>query len=115
MTLMTGAELFTGNTALVTMATLEGKAEPDQLAKSWIASYAGNFVGSVALAALVFLGGTLVGGGASVGASIAKTSLSFKAAFVRGILCNWLVRLRRAGQHRSQWLRSRRPESESPP
>jgi len=91
MTLMTGAELFTGNTALVTMATLEGKAEPDQLAKSWIASYAGNFVGSVALAALVFLGGTLVGGGASVGASIAKTSLSFKAAFVRGILCNWLV------------------------
>ena len=30
-------------------------------------------------------------GGASVPVAVAKTSLSFKAAFVRGILCNWLV------------------------
>ena len=38
-----------------------------QLAKSWIVSYIGNFVGSVAFAYLVFLGGTLgPAGGASV-------------------------------------------------
>jgi formate/nitrite transporter len=91
MTLMSGAELFTGNTALVTMALLEGKATASQLVKSWTASYAGNFVGSILLAALVYLGGTLVGGGASVGVAVAKTSHSFTTALVRGILCNWLV------------------------
>jgi formate/nitrite transporter len=91
MTLVTGAELFTGNTALVTTALLEGKASLGELIKSWSVSYTGNFVGSLALAALVAAGGTLVGGGASVGAAVAKTSLPFKTALVRGILCNWLV------------------------
>jgi len=91
MTLLSGAELFTGNTALVTMAMLEGKASGDQLAKSWVASYAGNFVGSLLLAALVFLGKTLAGGGAAVPVAVAKTSLDFVPALVRGILCNWLV------------------------
>jgi formate/nitrite transporter len=91
MTLVTGAELFTGNTALVTTALLEGKATVGQLLKSWTASYAGNFVGSLLLAALVTAGGTLASGGAAVPVAIAKTSLSFKAALVRGVLCNWLV------------------------
>merc|ERR1719305_773690 len=65
MTLVTGAELFTGNTALVTTALLEGKASLGELIKSWITSYAGNFVGSLALAAVVTAAGTLAGGGAS--------------------------------------------------
>jgi formate/nitrite transporter len=91
MTLMTGAELFTGNTALVTMSLLEGKCSTDQLVKSWTASYLGNLVGSVAFAFLVFLGGTLVNGGASVAVAGVKTGLPFIQAFVRGILCNWLV------------------------
>lgn len=92
MTLMTGAELFTGNTALVTMAVLEGKASGAELVKSWSASYAGNLVGSIFLAALAFLGGTLgAAGGASVPVAVAKTSLPFVKAFVRGLLCNWLV------------------------
>jgi len=91
MTLVSGAELFTGNTALVTMALIEEKATRAQLVKSWISSYLGNFVGSLILAALVFLGGTLVNGGASVAVSVAKTSSPFLATFVKGILCNWLV------------------------
>jgi len=91
MTVLSGAELFTGNTALVTMALLEGKATAGQLLKSWGTSYVGNFIGSVALAALVVMGGTLVAGGASVPVAVAKTSLPFMAAFARGILCNWLV------------------------
>ena len=40
-----GSELFTGNTALVTTAVLEGKATLKQLAKNWVCSYAGNIVG----------------------------------------------------------------------
>jgi formate/nitrite transporter len=92
MTLVTGAELFTGNTALVTAAVLEGKASIKQLVKSWTVSWTGNLVGSVLLAAMVATAGTMGPlGGASVGTAIAKTSLPFKTALFRGILCNWLV------------------------
>ena len=58
MTLVTGGELFTGNTALVTAAVAEGKATPKDLIKNWTASYIGNFVGSLLLAYLVFNGGS---------------------------------------------------------
>merc|ERR1712023_347825 len=53
--------------------------------------YAGNFVGSIALAALVFAGGTLASSGAPMAVAVAKSSLPFTQAFIRGILCNWLV------------------------
>jgi formate/nitrite transporter len=91
MTLVTGGELFTGNTALVTAAVKEGKATSGDLAKSWIASYAGNFVGSLFLAYLAFKSGTLGNAPASVAIATAKCSLPFSVALVRGILCNWLV------------------------
>lgn len=91
MTLVTGAELFTGNTALVTGAVMEGKTSKSDLVKSWVASYAGNFVGSLLLAFLAFKSGTLGNAPASVAIATAKCSLPFATAFVRGILCNWLV------------------------
>lgn len=92
MTLVTGAELFTGNTALVTAALLEKKASLKQLIKSWTVSYTGNLVGSLLLASMVATAGTLGPlGGASVGTAVVKTSMAFKTAFFRGILCNWLV------------------------
>ena len=59
MTLVTGGELFTGNTALVGASFMEGKTTKGELAKSWIGSYAGNLVGSLFLAYLAFHGGTL--------------------------------------------------------
>jgi formate/nitrite transporter len=91
MTLVTGGELFTGNTALVTAAAMEGKATKSELIKSWVASYGGNFVGSLLLAFLAFKSGTLGNAPASVAIATAKCSLPFDVAFVRGILCNWLV------------------------
>jgi formate/nitrite transporter len=91
MTLVTGGELFTGNTALVTAAYMEGKTDGKSLMKNWIASYAGNFVGSLILAFLAFKSGTLGGAPASVAIATAKCSLPFDVAFTRGILCNWLV------------------------
>mmetsp|Transcript_29179 Transcript_29179/g.34705 ORF Transcript_29179/g.34705 Transcript_29179/m.34705 type:complete len:308 (+) Transcript_29179:86-1009(+) len=91
MTLVTGGELFTGNTALVTAAVKEGKATYKDLTKSWVASYVGNFVGSIILAYLAFKSGTLGNAPASVAIATAKCSLDFETAFVRGILCNWLV------------------------
>lgn len=91
MTLVSGGELFTGNTALVGAALMERKTTSGKLAKSWIASYIGNFIGSIFLAYLAFKSGTLGGAPASVAIATAKCSLPWMTAFVRGILCNWLV------------------------
>lgn len=91
MTLVTGGELFTGNTALVTAAYKEGEIEGKDLVKNWVASYAGNFVGSLLLAYLAFKSGTLAASPASAAIATAKCSLPWDVAFVRGVLCNWLV------------------------
>jgi len=91
MTLVTGAELFTGNTALVGASFMEGKIKGKELMKSWVTSFIGNFVGSVFLAYLAFKSGTLGAGPAAAAVATAKCSLSFEVAFIRGILCNWLV------------------------
>lgn len=91
MTLVSGSELFTGNTALVTSAYMEGKATGKDLLKNWCASYIGNFVGSIFLAFLAFQAGTLGKSPAAVALATAKCSSSFGVSFVRGILCNWLV------------------------
>ena len=91
MTLVTGGELFTGNTALVGASFMEGKTTKGELAKSWIGSYAGNLVGSLFLAYLAFHGGTLGAGPASAAVATAKCANTFSVAFVRGLMCNWLV------------------------
>merc|ERR1711865_633859 len=59
--------------------------------KNWISSYFGNFAGSLLLAWLAWHSGTLAAGPASVAIATAKCSLPWSVAFVRGILCNWLV------------------------
>lgn len=91
MTLASGGELFTGNTALVTAAQQEGKITTKALAKNWIASYLGNFVGSLILAYLAYKSGTLGSLPGAVNMATAKCALAWDVAFVRGILCNWLV------------------------
>lgn len=91
MTLVTGGELFTGNTALVTAAYKEGEISAGDLMKNWFFSYIGNFVGSLILAFLAFKSATLASGPAAAAIATAKCSLPWDVAFVRGILCNWLV------------------------
>jgi formate transporter len=77
MVLIAGAELFTGNTALVTAAVLEGKAKLADLVKNWAVSWVGNLVGSVTLAWLVFQAGLLPPSHAAAKLAVAKTSLTF--------------------------------------
>lgn len=91
MVIISGAELFTGNTAMVTAAMLEGEVDMGGLAKSWVVSYAGNLAGSVMLAAMAVYAGLFAGGQPAVPMSVAKTSMAFGPALVKGILCNWLV------------------------
>jgi formate transporter len=77
MVLISGAELFTGNTALVTAAHLEGKASLMELTKSWIVSWIGNLVGSLALAAAAVAAGLLVTNPSVIAVATAKTSMTW--------------------------------------
>ncbi|KAJ1479631.1 Formate/nitrite transporter-domain-containing protein, partial [Baffinella frigidus] len=71
----------------------QGKATPGEIAKSWIWSYMGNLVGSIAFAFLVFASGVLPAPTLATvkGMAVAKTSVAFLPLVLRGILCNWLV------------------------
>ncbi len=90
-----GAELFTGN-ALMIIAWIDRKISLGSMLRNWGIVYLGNFLGSVFLAALVFIGRAYTFGGGQVGEAILKTastklSYTFTQAFVLGILCNILV------------------------
>jgi formate transporter len=90
-----GAELFTGNN-LLAMAWADGRISTGEVVRNWIVVCAANFVGAVGLAVIVFLSGHADMNGGAVGrtyleVAAAKTSLSFWAAFWRGVLCNVLV------------------------
>lgn len=90
-----GAELFTGNTLMV-MALAAGKVRLREMLRAWTIVYAGNFVGAVGTAALVFLSGQYLGGKGSVAAvalniALTKVTLPVSHAFFLGILCNVLV------------------------
>lgn len=87
-----GSELFTGNN-LMTMALVDGKISFPKMIKNWFFVYLGNFIGSVALAYIVYKSG-LVSGNVLIttqNTGLAKISLDFQAAFIRGFLCNILV------------------------
>ena len=89
-----GSELFTGNAMIMTVDALTGRAGWLPLASLCGWSYLGNLVGSLILAFLVAHSGAL-GGDPQRGfvetVAAGKMNLSFEAAFVRGILANWLV------------------------
>ena len=90
-----GAELFTGNNMLV-MAWASGKLSTRAVLSNWVVVFAGNFLGAIATAALVFVSTQYTFGGGSVGLNAltianGKTALAFGPAFMLGILCNALV------------------------
>ena len=88
-----GAELFTGNSLLVSSA-LDGEISWLKLLENWGLVLLGNLLGALFLAWLLYesqlwQNGTVATQALAVAA--AKCELSFWVAFVRGILCNWLV------------------------
>jgi len=90
-----GAELFTGNN-LIVMAWASGKVTGQALLRNWGIVYAGNFVGSISTAVLVFLSKQYLSGSGIVGETAliianGKASMEFFQAMVLGILCNVLV------------------------
>ncbi len=90
-----GAELFTGNN-LIVMAWANHKISTLALLRNWLIVYAGNFVGALATAILVFYSKQYTAGAGSVGEAalkiaVGKVNLGFVQALVLGILCNALV------------------------
>jgi formate/nitrite transporter len=90
-----GAELFTGNN-LIVMAWASGKVTGRALLRNWAIVYLGNFVASIATAALMFFTRQYTFGANAVGLTalriaVAKCDFSFVQAVALGILCNALV------------------------
>lgn len=95
MVVLCGAELFTGN-CLMIIGVLDRKIRISGMLRNWVLVYLGNFLGALLVVALMKSTGLWETGGGLLGASVIKTAqakvqLSFGQAFVRGILCNWLV------------------------
>jgi formate/nitrite transporter len=92
---VSGAELFTGNT-LIVMAFASRRVTAARLLRNWGVVYVANFIGAVAVAALVDWSGKLDAGDGALGDRVlamaqTKGSLEWGNAFVSGILANVLV------------------------
>lgn len=88
-----GAELFTGNNFVMTVASLDCSVSWGETIKVWIAAFVGNLIGSVIGAWAFVMAGLATG---PVGEFIAKTStvkmtMGAPELFMRGVLCNILV------------------------
>lgn len=107
-TVLTGAELFTGDAMLAPMAAFIHKISWAQVLTLWVLVYIGNFIGSVVWA-YIMANGPYVSFDAAGAATLtafgtraiaimgAKTGyvgmMGFYSAFLKGIGCNWLVNL----------------------
>ena len=93
--ILTGAELFTGN-CLIVISVLEKKATVAGMLRNWMVVYLGNFVGSLAVAAVCAYSGQLdFSSGAlavfTMKLAAGKCGISFGNGLVLGIACNVLV------------------------
>ncbi|MFP3951499.1 MAG: formate/nitrite transporter family protein [Candidatus Bathyarchaeia archaeon] len=90
-----GAELFTGNN-LIILSCLAGRSKIKKVLRSWAIVYVGNFIGSLLLVYLIYLGGFYNSANGALGIRVlsianAKVNQGFIQLVARGILCNWLV------------------------
>ncbi|OIR03125.1 putative formate transporter 1 [mine drainage metagenome] len=107
MIVLLGLELATGNFAVLPVGIARGKTSYVEMLRNWKWVYLGNFIGCVFvgfLLALMLTEGFIQGSGA-LGAKIIAVAQSktlvyqhagangWLTAFVKGILCNWMVAL----------------------
>ena len=107
-TVLTGAELFTGDAMLAPMAAFIHKVSWMQVLNLWLWVYVGNLIGSLLFAYIMAYGPFTTwdaAGAATVTAfgtraiAIGSAKVSYVgiagmwSAFLKGIACNWLVNL----------------------
>jgi formate/nitrite transporter len=92
--IIAGGELFTGNCMFFTVALFRREVRLQDLLRNWFLVWIGNFVGSMAVAYLFGrVGGVLMTEpwmSYVYSLSRGKCSLSFSAAFWRGVGANWM-------------------------
>jgi formate transporter len=107
MLVLLGLELATGNFALLPAGMAAGRLGLRELLRNWMWVYAGNLAGSLFYALLFYLAITNFNSGSSGNlgelfkAAAQKKTLGYAAlgargwesAFVKGVLCNWMVTL----------------------
>ncbi|WP_053955845.1 formate/nitrite transporter family protein [Inediibacterium massiliense] len=87
-----GAELFTGN-HLMSLGVLSGEYSMKKVLRNWIVVYAGNFIGSILFAQMIFYSGLTNGPIKEIllSLSVSKINIPVTELILRGILCNMLV------------------------
>ena len=95
MVIMAGGELFTGNT-LIIIPALDKKVSVRQMLLNWLLVYIGNLIGCLLIAWMMNRSGLFeasggLHGGMTIKIAAGKVNLSFFAAFILGVMCNWLV------------------------
>ena len=93
--IFTGAEMFTGNSMIVT-AVLDRRVTVKQMLFNWLVVYVGNFIGGVFIAWMIAESGQFNAsegllGGVTIQIAASKVAIPFHRAFILGIMCNWLV------------------------
>lgn len=88
-----GAELFTGN-SLLASSVLDGEISLGKMLENWGVVIVGNLLGAIFFAWM--MAETRLWENGAVGEqtlkiATLKSNLSFWVAFIRGVLCNWLV------------------------
>ena len=92
---LTGAELFTGNTLLV-ISLLDRRVTWGAMLRNWGVVYLGNFLGALTLSWICARFGWLDAGDGALGSytmqlAVGKMTMHFGKAFFMGVLCNILV------------------------
>lgn len=95
MVVLTGAELFTGNT-LIAISVLDGQATVAGMLRNWAVVYLGNAAGAILAAAGCTFGGQLNHSGGQLAVftmklAAGKCALPVGSAVILGIFCNVLV------------------------
>jgi len=107
MLVLLGLELATGNFAWLPAGMAAGRVSAKDMLRNWALVYAGNLAGSLFYALLFYVAITNAGTGGTGNlgelfkAAAQKKTLAymalgargFEAAFVKGVLCNWMVTL----------------------
>ncbi|CQR46326.1 Nitrite transporter NirC [Paraliobacillus sp. PM-2] len=91
-----GGDLFTGNTFYYTVAALQNEMRWIDVIKLWMTTYAGNFIGAILFAVLLYFTGLfsdVTGNEYLFSVAEKKTHLTILELFTRAIVCNWLVSL----------------------
>ncbi|MDE6048363.1 MAG: formate/nitrite transporter family protein, partial [Paramuribaculum sp.] len=90
-----GAELFTGNNALLVPGFMKGEFGFKEVVKNWTLVYIGNFVGAFGFAwIMVYFAGVTANDpwhSAIIKVAEMKVSMTWVTVFIKGIGANWCV------------------------